>query len=58
MHFLDILGDIYVENKNKQNERMNVFKDQIFNDVARKDHSEELEVDRQVYKHTNLYFFR
>lgn len=40
MHFLDILGDIYVENNNKLNERMNVFKQQIFGDVARKDHSD------------------
>ena len=39
LQFLDILGDMYVENKNKLDERINVFRDQIFTDVARKDHS-------------------
>jgi hypothetical protein len=57
MHFLDILGDMYVENKNKLDERINVFKEQIFGDVARKDHSEELEVDKKVYNHKINYLF-
>lgn len=39
MQFLDILGDQYVENKNKFDERMNIFLQQITEDVAKKDHS-------------------
>lgn len=40
MHFLDILGDQYVENKKKNEERVNYFTDIIYNDPARKDHSD------------------
>ena len=37
---------------------MNIFRDQIFNDVARKDHSEELEVDMNVcYKRNIAHFY-
>jgi hypothetical protein len=62
MHFLDILGDQFVENKNKLDERMNYFTELIYNDAARKDHSEELEVDRAAFaKQTRQprgYFFK
>lgn len=57
MHFLDILGDIYLDNRNKFNERMNVFKQQIFSDVAKKDHSEELEVDKSLIQKKAAYFY-
>ena len=40
MQFLDILGDIYVENRTKLNERMKIVVERNANDVARKDHSE------------------
>ncbi len=36
---------------------MIAFKDQIFNDVAKKDHSEELEVDMALYDKKKHYFF-
>ena len=42
MNFLDVLSDHYVENRNKLEERLSVFREQIFGDVARKDHSEEI----------------
>lgn len=56
MNFLDVLGDMYVENHNKLEERLNVFREQIFGDVAKKDHSEELEVDMKEYSKKNVYF--
>lgn len=40
MHFLDILGDAFVENKSKSDERMHHFTNTIYNDAAKKDHSE------------------
>lgn len=63
MHFLDILGDQYVENRNKLDERMNYFTGQIYSDAAKKDHSEELEIDRTAYNSHNrgsvkCYFFK
>ena len=58
LHFLDILGDQYLENQNKLNERINIFRDQIFNDVARKDHSEEVEVDMGIcFKNKRKHLF-
>lgn len=46
MHFLDILGDAFIENKAKTDERMHHFTNTIYNDAAKKDHSEELEIDQ------------
>ena len=42
MQFLDILGDAFVENKAKTDERMHHFVQMIHNDMAKKDHSSEL----------------
>ena len=39
MQFLDILSDMFVENRIKLEERMTIFREQIFSDVARKDHA-------------------
>ena len=36
---------------------MRVFTDKIFNDVAKKDHSQELKVDQNKYKKESTYFF-
>jgi hypothetical protein len=40
MHFLDILGDQYIESASKIAERMNYFTNTIYDDAAKKDHSE------------------
>lgn len=61
MHFLDILGDMYVENKAKLEERMNYFTGEIFNDAAKKDHSDEIEIDREIFgknQYKKFYFFK
>lgn len=39
MQFLDILGDQFVENKNKLDERLKIFVSSILGDVAKRDHS-------------------
>jgi hypothetical protein len=57
MHFLDILGDQFVENKNKLEERMNYFTDNIFSDVAKRDHSDEIEIEWNKTVKTQSYFF-
>ena len=61
MHFLDILGDMYVESKGKLDERMNFFTGEIFNDAAKKDHSDEIEIDREIFaknQYKKFYFFK
>jgi flagellar biosynthesis GTPase FlhF len=39
-------------------ERMNIFRQQIFSDVARKDHSEEIEVDVAAINKKSDYFYK
>lgn len=39
MHFLDILADNIIENRNKCSEKMKYFCDLLNDDVAKKDHT-------------------
>ena len=36
---------------------MRVFTDKIFNDVAKRDHSQEIKADQKFYNKDNQYFF-
>lgn len=58
IQFLDILGDQMVENPKKLDERLKLFVDKILEDVAKKDHSDELETEVTKFSKYQNYFFR